>query len=171
MKALRKVYVKPALPLRKAKNTSLQDYKIVKLLGQGGFGQVHLVKALKENKQLMALKKILLCFGNNQPHMTEQKRLRVMRETQIMETMRHPHIVNMHAHFIDAEIIETVNEETGEVKTQEKWYLCIVMEHASKGDLLHLIERHKENRNPISEKDIWMVSSQIALGLQYLHAN
>ena len=38
MKALKKVYVKPALPLRKAKNTSLQNYKIVKLLGQGGFG-------------------------------------------------------------------------------------------------------------------------------------
>jgi hypothetical protein len=33
MKALKKVYVKPALPLKKAKNTSLQDFKIVKLLG------------------------------------------------------------------------------------------------------------------------------------------
>jgi serine/threonine protein kinase len=65
MKALKKVYVKPALPLRKARNNSLQYYKIVKLLGQGGFGQVHLVKALKENKQLMALKKILLCLGTN----------------------------------------------------------------------------------------------------------
>ena len=103
--------------------------------------------------------------------MTEQKRLRVMRETQIMETMRHPHIVTMHAHFIDAEIIETVNEETGDIKKQEKWYLCIVMEHASKGDLLHLIERHKENKNPIPERDIWMVCQQIAQGLQYLHAN
>jgi len=38
LKALKKVYAKPALALRKAKNTSLQDYKIVKLLGQGGFG-------------------------------------------------------------------------------------------------------------------------------------
>jgi hypothetical protein len=38
MKALKKVYVKQAMPLRKAKNTSLQNYKIVKLLGQGGFG-------------------------------------------------------------------------------------------------------------------------------------
>jgi len=24
-----------------------------------------------------------------------------MRETQIMESMKHPHIVTMHAHFID----------------------------------------------------------------------
>jgi serine/threonine protein kinase len=109
MKALKKVYVKPALPLRRAKNTSLKDYKIVKLLGQGGFGQVHLVKSLKENKQLMALKRIMLFLGTGSPNMAEQKRLRVMRETQIMETMKHPHIVTMHAHFIDSEVFETVN--------------------------------------------------------------
>ena len=118
MKALKKVYVKPAMPLRKAKNTSLQNYKIVKLLGQGGFGQVHLVKALKEDKQLMALKRILLCMGSGSATMTEQKRLRVMRETQIMETMKHPHIVTMHAHFIDSEVIESINEETGAKKSR-----------------------------------------------------
>jgi hypothetical protein len=27
-----------------------------------------------------------------------------MRETQIMETLHHPHIVSMHAHFIDSEV-------------------------------------------------------------------
>ena len=85
--------------------------------------------------------------------------------------MKHPHIVTMHAHFIDSEIIETVNEETQERKKQEKWYLCIVMEHASKGDLLHFIEKHKETRLPIAERDIWLVCSQIAQGLQYLHSN
>ncbi len=39
-----------------------------------------------------------------------------MRETQIMETMKHPHIVQMHAHFIDSELSEVTNEETGEAK-------------------------------------------------------
>ena len=107
----------------------------------------------------MALKRIMLFLGTGSPNMAEQKRLRVMRETQIMETMKHPHIVTMHAHFIDSEIIETVNQETGEVITQEKWYLCIVMEHASKGDLLHLIEKHKESKKPIDERDIWHVCS------------
>jgi serine/threonine protein kinase len=69
-----------------------------------------------------------------------------MRETQIMESMKHPNIVNMHTFFVDSEIIETINEETGDVKKIEKWYLCIVMEHAGKGDLLHLIEKHKESK-------------------------
>jgi serine/threonine protein kinase len=93
-----------------------------------------------------------------------------MRETQIMETLHHPHIVSMHAHFIDSEVKTEIkkgveiddenlkvilpSEETEEI---ERWFLCIVMEHASRGDLLHLIERHKQAKEPISEELIWTV--------------
>jgi serine/threonine protein kinase len=93
-----------------------------------------------------------------------------MRETQIMETLHHPHIVSMHAHFIDSEVkteikkgveindenlkVTLPSEETEEI---ERWFLCIVMEHASRGDLLHLIERHKQAKEPISEEVIWSV--------------
>jgi serine/threonine protein kinase len=93
-----------------------------------------------------------------------------MRETQIMETLHHPHIVSMHAHFIDSEVkteikkgveiddenlkVTLPSEETEEI---ERWFLCIVMEHASRGDLLHLIERHKQAKEPISEELIWTV--------------
>ena len=58
----------------------------------------------------MALKKIMLALGSGNPQMAEQKRMRVMRETQIMETLHHPHIVSMHAHFIDSEITEVKKE-------------------------------------------------------------
>ena len=85
-----------------------------------------------------------------------------------METLHHPHIVSMHAHFIDSEITEVKKEvevgaynsqlEVGEVTEQvERWYLCIVMEHASRGDLLHLIEKHKAEKDPIKEEVIWAV--------------
>ena len=93
-----------------------------------------------------------------------------MRETQIMETLHHPHIVSMHAHFIDSEVkteikkgveideenlkVNLPSEETEEI---EKWFLCLVMEHASRGDLLHLIEKHKQAKEPISEEVIWTV--------------
>lgn len=76
-----------------------------------------------------------------------------------MESMKHPHIVTMHAYFIDSEISESKLEDIGEIKKVEKWFLCIVMEHASKGDLLHFIEKHKENREPIEERVIWTVCS------------
>lgn len=103
--------------------------------------------------------------------MTEQKRLRVMRETQIMETLHHPHIVSMHAHFIDSEVkteikkgveIDDENQNgvalpTEQTEEIERWYLCIVMEHASRGDLLHLIEKHKQDKEPINEDLIWSV--------------
>ena len=93
-----------------------------------------------------------------------------MRETQIMETLHHPHIVSMHAHFIDSEVkteikkgleIDDENEKvtlpSEETEEIERWYLCIVMEHASRGDLLHLIDKHKQAKEPISEELIWTV--------------
>jgi serine/threonine protein kinase len=50
----------------------------------------------------MALKKIVISLGST--HMTEQRRMRVMRETEILKSIKHQHIVKMHAHFIDSEI-------------------------------------------------------------------
>ncbi len=104
-----------------------------------------------------------------------------MRETQIMETLHHPHIVSMHAHFIDSEVKSEPKKEPSEVGSGdeqeplteeiERWYLCIVMEHASRGDLLHLIDKHKQAKEPISEDLIWSVCNQIAQGLQYLHSH
>lgn len=52
---------------------------------------------------------------------------------------------------------------------QEKWFLCIVMEHASKGDVLQLIEEHKEKESYIPEALIWRMARQMGLGLEYLH--
>lgn len=73
IKALQRVYIKPAVQLEKTTDFSLKDFKIVNLLGQGGFGQVFLVKSLKsKDRQLLALKKIMLCLGNSgNPTMTE----------------------------------------------------------------------------------------------------
>jgi serine/threonine protein kinase len=48
------------------------------VIGEGGFGQVFLVRDKKGNAPL-ALKKILISL--NGQYMTDQKRLRVMRET------------------------------------------------------------------------------------------
>lgn len=98
------------------------------------------MKSLKEGGQTLALKKIMISLNGTQ--MTEQRRLRVMRETEIMGAIEHPHIVKMHAHFIDCETEVRVKDPEKKKPTKdviEKWFLCIVMEHASNGDLLHLI--------------------------------
>lgn len=46
---LKGMYTRPVLKLKKGLGGgSLSDYKVLGLLGQGGFGQVNLVRALKE---------------------------------------------------------------------------------------------------------------------------
>ncbi|CDW76156.1 serine threonine protein kinase [Stylonychia lemnae] len=53
--------------------------------------------------------------------------------------------------------------------TTPSWYLCILMDYASNGDLSQLIERHKSEKQPINEEVIWNICKQVAIGLQYLH--
>jgi serine/threonine protein kinase len=52
----------------------------------------------------------------------------------------------------------------------ERWYLCIVMEHASRGDLLQVIDKHKMRGTQINESTIWALCSQVAHALHYLHS-
>ena len=47
--------------------------------------------------------------------------------------------------------------------------LCIVMEYADGGDLLHKINKCKLNRESISEQEAWSFFLQAARGLQTLH--
>ena len=160
--------------------------------------------------------------------MTDQKRMRVMRETQILEQTKHPYIIKMISYFIDAEkyvtkgivkpmivaiaapeplkqigkqpiivnnkmpplakkpvVVQKLQESTmmggtnnllgANLKTKaadakpqlvdivkEKWYLCIVMENASHGDVLQLIEEHKAKDMFIEESLIWRLTRQIA---------
>lgn len=51
---------------------SLKDFTFLNMLGQGGFGQVYLVKSINKdffNHQQMALKKIMICLNGH--YMTE----------------------------------------------------------------------------------------------------
>lgn len=64
----------------------------------------------------------------------------------------------MHGFFID-------QEEEGQ------WFLCILMEYASKGDLHQLIESSRKNKEYMPEQLIWDICRQITEGLHYLHNN
>lgn len=62
---LKTVYTKPALKLEKtSEKVSLGDYNFLNMLGQGGFGQVWLVRHKKENpNKNLALKKIMISMN------------------------------------------------------------------------------------------------------------
>ena len=56
----------------------------------------------------------------------------------------------MYTNFIDCETSVIINEGPPVTKQiNERWYLCIVMEHVGRGDLLKLIEDHKQSKQLI----------------------
>ena len=75
---------------------SLEDLNLGEELGKGGFGKVKLVTLKKYPEYTMALKKIFVG-----PNLSEDKRLTVEREAQILEKLEHPSIVKIHTHFFD----------------------------------------------------------------------
>eukprot|EP00347_Sterkiella_histriomuscorum_P015113 403358271 len=128
------------------------------MLGSGGFGQVSLVKERDTKYQrYLALKKI-----NIGTTMNEQKKLRVMRETQILQQLNHPSIIKMHDYFID--------QENSAKQLNCNWYLCITMDYAANGDLLQLIEKYKSEKQHIPENNIWIIAKEVCEGLSYLHS-
>jgi serine/threonine protein kinase len=62
-------------------------YEILRPIGQGGMGQVFLAES-KKNRDLVAIK--VLRFQNDEQHAQ-----RFRRECQIMERLRHPHIIRL----------------------------------------------------------------------------
>lgn len=136
----------------------LKDLEYIKQLGSGGFGQVSLVKLKEVNyNRYMALKRISI--GNS---ISEQKRMRVMRETQILATVDHPQIIKMYNHFLHK---ETQNSPASDAN----WFLYILMEYAENGDLLQLIDKHKSEKTFVDEDKIWEICRQVTEGLSHLH--
>ena len=98
---------------------SLSDFKIVKLIGQGGFGKVYLVKrqGTSTHYAMKVLRKDFIMQQDQFEH--------IMTERQILAQVRSPFIVDMQFAF----------------QTDEKLYL--VMEFVAGGELLTYISTRK----------------------------
>ena len=77
------------------KKTSLSDYKIIKAIGEGAFGEVYLVKHATTNKTF-ALKSIDKNFLSKQ-----KKEHHVFQEKLILQTLNYPFVVKLFATFQD----------------------------------------------------------------------
>lgn len=78
-----------------------------------------------------------------------------MSEVNIMRSMKDENIVRYHQRVID----------------KEKGRLYIIMEYCQNGDLKAIIEKHKKSKEPIEEKLIWNILTQMALALKACHYN
>eukprot|EP00941_MAST-03F_sp_MAST-3F-sp1_P003089 g3089.t1 len=129
----------------------MENYKKVKVLGQGAFGKVwHVVHDTVQKGY--ALKELKMAG-------VPQAELRAMQqELKLLQRLKHPNIVGFHESF------------EASLRDNEK-ILCIVMDLADGGDLAALIKRMKKTNRRMNEGTIMRYFVQVALGLQHMHAH
>ena len=128
------------------KSTSLNDFKIQKVLGKGSFSSVFQVIRNEDNKQY-ALKSV------NFDVLSKKQQENSINEVRILSSINHPNIIGYKESFWDD------NTHT----------LNIVMEYADDGDLFSKIKKMKNEKGFFNEDIIWHYSIQMIQGLKALH--
>ena len=92
-------------------NSEISHYKIIKLLGKGGMGEVYLAEDTKLDRQV-ALKILPQEFSQN----ADRVRLRFVREAKAASALNHPHIAHIYEigeakglNFIAMEFVEGIS--------------------------------------------------------------
>jgi NIMA (never in mitosis gene a)-related kinase len=120
----------------------LSDFTIKKKLGEGSYSQVSLV-VRKSDGLDYALKQV------NISKLNEKERENALNEVRFLASIKHTNIIGYRAAFVD----------------EPSQTLCIVMEFANDGDLLGKVQELLKRGVYMSERQIWRVFIQLALGL------
>lgn len=123
---------------------SLKDYDVLRAIGQGTYGEVHLVTSMKDKKQYVIKKMTLKKASARERKAAEQ-------EAKLLSNLRHPNIVSYKDSF------------------ESDSNLYIVMGFAEGGDLYSKLREHRERRDYLSEQQVVRWYIQICMALQYLH--
>ena len=123
------------------KDSKLEDYTILKLLGKGGFGKVFKVRC-DLNDKIYAMKKLKLSSSGNE----KEEIVKILKENP------HPNIVKYYTRFKD------------------KNFLYIIFEYVPNEDLRQYIEVHKKNKTQIKRKELLSIFYQCMKGLYFLHS-
>lgn len=121
--------------------TTLQFYKIIKLLGRGSFGKVHL------GIHLLTRKRVAIKCIDKQYILEEKAQAKVIQEIKILRGLSHKNIIKI------LEVFEN------------KKYVFIVTDYAAKGDVLQYMKEH----GIFKESKAKYIAAQILNGLQYIH--
>ena len=129
-------------------SSSLKDYKIGKIIGQGAFAYVSLVSRKSDN-QIFAMKTSKI--GN----LSLKGKESALNEIRILYSLDNPNIISYIDSFFD----------------EESKTLNTIMEYAENGDLSKKILSLKKKKYHFTENQIWKFIIQILLGMNYLHEN
>lgn len=129
----------------------LADFEPLKVLGQGSYGKVLLVREVATGKLFAQkqLKKALLIINENTNEIHELNYHRTLNEKNILKMVNHPNIVKLYYAFQD----------------HNKVYL--ILEYLDGGELFH----HLAQERFMSEKNASYYIAQMILALRYLHLN
>ena len=128
--------------------SSLNDFKLIKIIGKGAFGIVILVHRLIDG-QIYAMKQVKI----NQ--LSDKEKQNCLNEIRILASLCHKNIIGYKDAFFDE------NSKT----------LNIVMEYADNGDMSQKIKYNLKHGLLFRESIIWNYLIQTLEGLHYLHEN
>ena len=132
-------------PVKSGPMSDLREmYEVGRAVGKGGYAVVY-KGTRRDDGTRVAIKQVDL------HEMSERKRLRCLREVQLLGNLRHPGIVEMYDSFLDDE------------------KLCIVFEWAAGGDLKRLLRKHLAAGALLDEGTVWRTFRQIAAALAHMH--
>ena len=120
-----------------------KKYKIIKNIGDGGYGKVFLVKYLKDVYALKKLKFIL----------SEEEIKQYQNILNILFKIKNKNIIEYYDYFLEND------------------YFNIVMEYGGDKNLKQLIKKYRENSQLIEEELIKDIIIQICAGLKEIHNN
>ena len=129
------------------KNSSIDNYEIIKEIGKGSFSNVFLVKK-KENQKEYALKKV------NLSNMSSKEKDNALKEVNFLAEIKDSNVIGYEESFYDKKMN----------------ILYLVMEYAPYGDLNKIITDYNKFKMYFSETEILNIYLQIASGLKAIHA-
>ena len=143
----------------------IKNYKIIKLIGKGTFGEVY--KVSKDNKYYAL--KIYQIKNDDTSSSNEYKESikSIENEIKILSQLDNPFIVKLYEVFSlnpNSELLKNNDVE-------EQKMMCLVLELCENGDLNDKIKEKKQKNEFFSENEILQYFYEILQGLYYLHKN
>lgn len=135
--------------------SSLSDYVKVRTVGRGSFGEALLVKH-RTTGQLSVLKRVRLeVVGSGSDAVAAAES--AAREAQVLHQLRHPHIVEFLAAFVDSS-----RDSSGST-------LCLLMAFFEGGDLQHRLQKVRQECRRLQEPPALRWFDELCSALAYVH--
>ena len=128
-------------------------YRIVRLLGQGGFGRTYLTEDINQSHQKCVLKEFAPQV--EQEDLQKAKEL-FEREASVLKKLQHPQIPHFHASL--------------QVKLSNKDFFFLVQDYVEGDNYWQLLENRQSQGQTFSEEEVIKLLQQILPVLSYIHS-